>query len=201
MSTLQVFDKPLCCSSGVCGPDVDPALVTFSADLQWLERQGVQVQRINPAHQPTLFAASELVREELKKHGSECLPRGCGERCGCESGRLPKSHSIGGLDWNHARFSPRASRDENWLLRRCRRHERLIVLVLLLTCLHSEVENASLETADTTAVFHRQGWRRQDILGLCHGGCTCGSRKEGLAGQHRSGLQSWASLWCDDWRA
>ena len=74
MSTLQVFDKPLCCSSGVCGPDVDPALVTFSADLQWLVQQGVQVQRINPAHQPTLFAASELVREELKKHGSECLP-------------------------------------------------------------------------------------------------------------------------------
>ena len=74
MSSLQVFDKPLCCSSGVCGPDVDPALVTFAADLQWLERQGVQVQRINPAHQPTLFAASELLRDELKKHGNECLP-------------------------------------------------------------------------------------------------------------------------------
>jgi hypothetical protein len=74
MSRLQVFDKPLCCSSGVCGSDVDPALVSFSADLQWLERQGVKVRRINPAHQPTLFAASELVREELKRHGSECLP-------------------------------------------------------------------------------------------------------------------------------
>ena len=74
MSRLQVFDKPLCCSSGICGPDVDLALVTFSADLQWLERQGVQVKRINPAHEPTLFAASELVREELKRHGNECLP-------------------------------------------------------------------------------------------------------------------------------
>lgn len=74
MATVQVFDKPMCCSSGVCGPDVDPALVAFSADLQWLERQGVQVQRINPAHQPTLFAAHELVRQELQKHGSGCLP-------------------------------------------------------------------------------------------------------------------------------
>lgn len=74
MTTLQVFDKPLCCSSGVCGPDVDPALVTFSADLQWLERRGIQVQRINPAHQPNLFAASEHVRHELQKHGSGCLP-------------------------------------------------------------------------------------------------------------------------------
>lgn len=74
MSKIQVFDKPLCCSSGVCGADVDPALVTFAADLRWLERQGVQVQRINPAHQPTLFLANELVREELKRHGNDCLP-------------------------------------------------------------------------------------------------------------------------------
>ena len=74
MTTLQVFDKPLCCSSGVCGNDVDPALVAFSADLQWLGKQGVQVQRINPAHQPDLFAASELVRGELKEHGNGCLP-------------------------------------------------------------------------------------------------------------------------------
>src|SRR6187401_3014303 len=74
MTRLQVFDKPLCCSSGVCGPDVDPALVTFAADLQWLEQQGVQVQRINPAHQPTLFAENKWVREELTKHGNDCLP-------------------------------------------------------------------------------------------------------------------------------
>jgi Arsenical resistance operon protein ArsD len=74
MPAIQVFDKPLCCSSGVCGPDVDPALVTFAADLQWLEQQGVEVQRINPAHQPTLFAENRLVREELTKHGNDCLP-------------------------------------------------------------------------------------------------------------------------------
>lgn len=74
MATVQVFDKPMCCSSGVCGPDVDPALVTFSADLQWLAQQGVQVQRINPAHQPTLFAADERVRQELQAHGGDCLP-------------------------------------------------------------------------------------------------------------------------------
>ena len=74
MTKLQVFDKPLCCSSGVCGPDVDPALVTFAADLKWLERQDVQVQRVNPAQLPTVFAASELVQNELKQHGNNCLP-------------------------------------------------------------------------------------------------------------------------------
>ncbi len=74
MATIQVYDKPMCCSTGVCGPELDPALATLAADLQWLARHGVQVQRINPAHQPTLFAASQLVREELTKHGDNCLP-------------------------------------------------------------------------------------------------------------------------------
>ncbi|WP_139767107.1 arsenic metallochaperone ArsD family protein, partial [Salmonella enterica] len=27
MKTIQIFDPALCCSSGVCGPETDPALV------------------------------------------------------------------------------------------------------------------------------------------------------------------------------
>lgn len=74
MATIQIFDKPMCCSTGICGPDVDPALVTFSTDLQWLEQKGVSVQRINPAHEPQQFAANPLVRQELQTHGNNCLP-------------------------------------------------------------------------------------------------------------------------------
>ncbi|HEY0464381.1 MAG TPA: arsenic metallochaperone ArsD family protein [Polyangiaceae bacterium] len=33
MPVLQVFAPPLCCSTGVCGPSVDPELAPFSADL------------------------------------------------------------------------------------------------------------------------------------------------------------------------
>jgi hypothetical protein len=36
MTTVEVFDPPMCCSTGVCGPRVDPALATFAADLAWL---------------------------------------------------------------------------------------------------------------------------------------------------------------------
>lgn len=97
MATIQVFDKPMCCSSGVCGPDVDPALVAFSADLQWLERHGVQVQRINPAHQPTLFAANEMVRQELQKHGSGCLPMVVVNDAVVSRGVIPKRQQL--ADW------------------------------------------------------------------------------------------------------
>jgi len=33
MQKVQVFDPALYCSSGVCGTDVDQALVNFSADV------------------------------------------------------------------------------------------------------------------------------------------------------------------------
>ena len=74
MASLQVFDRPLCCSTGICGPEVDPLLVAFAADLQWLAVKGVAVERINPAQQPQAFVANGIVRAELEVHGQHCLP-------------------------------------------------------------------------------------------------------------------------------
>ena len=44
---IEIFDPALCCSSGVCGVDVDEALVTFSADVDWLKQQGGAIVRYN----------------------------------------------------------------------------------------------------------------------------------------------------------
>jgi hypothetical protein len=45
MITVTVSDPPMCCSTGVCGPDIDPKLAQFAGDLDWLEEQGVDVER------------------------------------------------------------------------------------------------------------------------------------------------------------
>jgi AhpD family alkylhydroperoxidase len=74
MITLSVYDPAMCCSTGVCGPDVDPVLLRFSADLQWLATQGVTVERFNLAQQPEAFAASDSVKEALTEEGNQCLP-------------------------------------------------------------------------------------------------------------------------------
>jgi hypothetical protein len=71
---IEVFDPPMCCSTGVCGPKVDPALVRFSADLHWLANQRIAVERYNLAQQPQAFAANEVVKAALREHGNECLP-------------------------------------------------------------------------------------------------------------------------------
>lgn len=74
MNKVEVFDPPLCCSTGVCGPNVDPKLVRFAADLHWLANQRVAVERYNLAQQPQAFAAREIVRTALKQYGNDCLP-------------------------------------------------------------------------------------------------------------------------------
>ena len=71
---LEVFDPPMCCSSGVCGPNVDPRLVQFSASLDWLRTQGIEVARFNPSHQYEAFADNATVVKAVNDHGTSCLP-------------------------------------------------------------------------------------------------------------------------------
>jgi len=71
---VEVFDPPMCCSTGVCGPTVDPLLAAFAADLDWLAHQGVQVTRHNLAQEPQAFIANPLVHELIKTEGDACLP-------------------------------------------------------------------------------------------------------------------------------
>jgi len=74
MTTVQIFDPPMCCSTGVCGPTVDPKLARFAADLHWLANQGVRVDRFNLSQQPQAFAANPVVKAALEAQGSDCLP-------------------------------------------------------------------------------------------------------------------------------
>lgn len=74
MKTLEVFDRPLCCSSGVCGPKVDPALVHFAADLDWLKEQGIEVRRYNLAFEPGAFTKYDDVKESLRVGQMGSLP-------------------------------------------------------------------------------------------------------------------------------
>lgn len=74
MSTIRVFEPALCCNTGVCGPDVDQALVQFTADLEHLRGQGVDIARHNLANDPLAFANDETARAFLQLAGSEGLP-------------------------------------------------------------------------------------------------------------------------------
>lgn len=70
---IEIYDPAMCCSSGVCGTNVDPALVKLLDDIQWLRDGGVKVRRYNLAQNPDSFAKNETVTGELQKDPN-CLP-------------------------------------------------------------------------------------------------------------------------------
>ncbi len=74
MKKLQVFDPALCCSTGVCGVDVDQALVAFAADVDWAKQNGAQIERLNLAQQPLAFAENAAVKRFLETSGQDGLP-------------------------------------------------------------------------------------------------------------------------------
>ena len=71
---IQVFDPAMCCTSGICGPEVDPKLLQFAADLDWLTGAGVLVQRHNLSQSPAAFVANRLVSAALAEKGEAALP-------------------------------------------------------------------------------------------------------------------------------
>ena len=74
MTAVRVFDPAMCCSTGICGPSVDPQLARFAADLDWLKSQGVAVERFNLSQQPAAFADDAAVKSALETKGEAGLP-------------------------------------------------------------------------------------------------------------------------------
>jgi hypothetical protein len=74
MKPIDVFDPPMCCSTGVCGEDVDSNLVRFAADVEWLKSSGVIVRRFNLSQEPQAFMTEPEVVKLVSSEGTRCLP-------------------------------------------------------------------------------------------------------------------------------
>ncbi|MBL8813362.1 MAG: arsenite efflux transporter metallochaperone ArsD [Planctomycetaceae bacterium] len=73
-TTLQIYDRPMCCSTGICGPSVDPVLPRFAADLDVLRKAGVIVDRYNLAQQPQAFVENAEIQTLMASAGVDVLP-------------------------------------------------------------------------------------------------------------------------------
>ena len=94
MSKVEVFEPALCCATGVCGEDVDQALVMFSADLDFVSSRGGDVTRYNLASEPGTFAENETVRAFLQVAGSDGLPLVLVDGVTAMTGRYPDRNQL-----------------------------------------------------------------------------------------------------------
>jgi AhpD family alkylhydroperoxidase len=97
MTTVTVYDPPMCCSTGVCGPEVDPKLAQFAGDLDWLKAQGVDVRRINLAQEPGRFVENAAVKAVLDRSGGDELPAILVGDALVASGRYPSRDELAAM--------------------------------------------------------------------------------------------------------
>ena len=71
---IEIYDPPMCCPSGLCGPSIDPVLVKMNDAILALRKQGVKVERYSLAQQPGEFMNNKTVAELLHKNGKKVLP-------------------------------------------------------------------------------------------------------------------------------
>ncbi len=71
---IAIYDPAMCCSSGLCGPALDPALIKVNDAIIALKKQGVEVERYNLAQQPKVYMDNKAVAELLHKNGKKVLP-------------------------------------------------------------------------------------------------------------------------------
>jgi hypothetical protein len=74
MKKIEIFDPAMCCSTGVCGPSIDPELLRMATVVSSLKERGVVIQRHGLATEPQDFIVNEAVNALLQKEGADVLP-------------------------------------------------------------------------------------------------------------------------------
>ncbi len=74
MRKLEIFEPPLCCPTGVCGPAPDPALAALQENILRWKKAGISVERMAINQVPQRFMANATVVDLLTREGQEVLP-------------------------------------------------------------------------------------------------------------------------------
>lgn len=71
---ITILDPALCCSTGVCGADVDDALVQTSVNVKWLKSIGHEIHRHNISNDAASFKQYPVAIDKLQRDGVDSLP-------------------------------------------------------------------------------------------------------------------------------
>lgn len=74
MSKVEIFDPAMCCSTGVCGPGVDPELLRVATIINSLQKAGKDITRHNLKDEPEIYVTNQKINEVLMNQGADALP-------------------------------------------------------------------------------------------------------------------------------
>jgi hypothetical protein len=73
---LTIFEGPICCPTGVCGPAADPVMIELNETLKKLgeKYQGLKITRASMSYNVALFMQTPIIRDLVKEKGLDILP-------------------------------------------------------------------------------------------------------------------------------
>ena len=73
-AVVELFDPPMCCPTGLCGPTLDQTLLDVNEMIIALQAEGVTVARYQMRGQPQAFLSNPAVMHFVREQQMAALP-------------------------------------------------------------------------------------------------------------------------------
>jgi len=94
VATVELFEPPMCCPTGVCGPTQDQTLLDLQETIRSLQTMGVRVVRFQPGSHPNEFGKNEEVMRAIRDRRLAALPITVVNGVLLKCGAYPSLHEI-----------------------------------------------------------------------------------------------------------
>jgi hypothetical protein len=71
---ITFYEPTMCCSSGVCGPNPDQALISLQDTIDKIKARGVEVERFQLTSHPRKFTENPEVMKLMRQDPLKSLP-------------------------------------------------------------------------------------------------------------------------------
>jgi len=71
---IEIFDPPMCCPSGLCGPTLDQTLLDVNEMVMSLQRENLRVERYQMTSHPNAFLGNAEVMKLVREKEMAALP-------------------------------------------------------------------------------------------------------------------------------
>ncbi len=72
--SVEIFDPPMCCPTGLCGPTLDQTLLDVNEMILSLKAAGVSIARYQMTSNPNAFLGNAAVMRLVQERQMEALP-------------------------------------------------------------------------------------------------------------------------------
>lgn len=74
LAVVELYDPPMCCPTGLCGPTLDQALLEVNEMILALQAAGISIVRYQMTSHPHKFLANDEVMRLVRDKQMDALP-------------------------------------------------------------------------------------------------------------------------------